>query len=138
MNREKQQKLAAQCIKELTERYRLNPNLLKYFLEGKVYYTEEIIPYCVASMDNITYDQKYVDIVREFEEKSGALVYHAILKGSFFCMLYIGSAEDVWLSSFPADGFDLIISAVYDITTGKLSLGYIAISAVGGTMICTS
>ena len=87
MTREHQEKLAEQCIKELTAKYELNPNLLKYFLEGKVYYTEEIIPYCIASMDNITYDSRFVDIVREFEMKSGALVYHAILKGQFFCML---------------------------------------------------
>ena len=138
MTREYQEKLAVMCIKELTAKYELNPNLLKYFLEGKVYYSEEIVPYCIASMDNITYDQKYVDIVREFEMQSGALVYHAVLKGQFFCMLYIGTAKDIWLSSFPVEDDHIIMAAIYNIDTRKISVGYIALSAVGGTLICVS
>lgn len=126
---------AISCIEILTAKYSLNPNLLKYFMEGKVYYTEEIVPYNIASMDNITYDQKYVDIINTFEEQNDVLVYHAILKHENFCMLFI-NGKNPWYSSLPEEnGVDVILAAVFNLVTKTLSMEHIAINAVGGTLI---
>ena len=133
--REKQKEHAVKCIETLTKRYNLNPNLLKYFKEDKIYYTETIIPGIWASMDNITYDEKYVKAVRSFEKCYGALVYHAILTGTMFSMLYVGKDESDWEYGSPTPDSDWVMAAVYDMETGDVEIGDIKLSVASQTLV---
>ncbi len=133
--REKQKAHAIHCIETLTKRHNLNPNLLKYFKEDKIYYTETIIPGIWASMDNITYDEKYVKAVRSFEKQHGALVYHAILTGSMFSMLYVSENESDWEYSSPTLDSDWVMAAVYDMETEDVEIGDIKVTAVMQTLV---
>ena len=58
-NREAIKNEAIQRIKTLTEKYQLNPHILDYFLEGKVYYSYLTAGGLMASIDTISYDPAY-------------------------------------------------------------------------------
>lgn len=88
-------------IKELTEKYDLNPNILKYFEEGKLYYSYLTFGGMVGSIDTISYDESYDNAVKKFEaENPGYVVYHAIetntRMGKTLSMLYVGADSDNW------------------------------------------
>lgn len=99
--KEKIKKEAEKRIKELTEKYHLNPNILKYFKEGRVYYSYLTAYGMIGSIDTISYDKRYEDAVKEFEEKyEGYMVYHAIEDitefGEMLSLLYVSTHEEEW------------------------------------------
>lgn len=92
---------AVHRIEELTKKYQLNPNILRYFKEGRVYYSYLTAGGFMASIDTIEYDPRYAAAVREFEKTfAGYKVYHAIESmtgfGTMLCLLYVGPDADEW------------------------------------------
>ena len=64
-------------IKTLIEKCNLNSNVLKYFNEGKVYYSYLTAGGFMGSIDTISYDKDYEKAVKDFEIKhQNYLVYH--------------------------------------------------------------
>lgn len=134
---EKQEQMA-EAIKRimlLTEKYDLTPNLLKYYKEGKIYYTESIIPGIWASMDNITYDNKYVELVKRFEQEYNVHVYHCIKTGMLFDMLYVSSHEDEWEVQRPDPKTDWLMAATYNPEYDDFDFGDIQLSVASHTLI---
>lgn len=82
-------------IDELTQAFHLNPNIKKYFNEGKVYYSY-ITGGVIGSIDTIEYDKRYAEAVKAFEERTGGLVYHAIEQGCTLSLLYVGIDPEEW------------------------------------------
>ena len=126
---------AIRRIMYLTEKYDLNPNLLKYYKEGKIYYTESIIPGLWASMDNITYDHKYVELVQRLERIYNVHVYHCILTGPLFDMLYVSSHEDGWEMERPESETGWVMSATYNSEYDEFEFGNIQLSVASQTLI---
>ena len=83
-------------IKELTRKYDLNPNILKYFKDGRVYYSYLTAGGLIGSIDSITYDPRYEQAVHDLEEKYGYLVYHAIELGDYLSLLFVSPNKDEW------------------------------------------
>lgn len=66
-------------IKTLIDKYNLNPNVLKYFRKGQVYYSYLTAMGMMGSIDTISYDEDYEKAVKDFEaHHKGYVVYHAI------------------------------------------------------------
>ncbi|MBI6110136.1 hypothetical protein [Clostridium perfringens] len=78
-------------IKELIKNFNLNPNVLKYFKEGKIYYSYLTAGGIIGSIDTIDYDLRYSNFVKEFEEKTGYMVYHAIETGNSLSILFVSN-----------------------------------------------
>lgn len=123
-------------IKTLTEKCNLNPNVLKYFKEGKKYYSYLTAGGYLGSIDTISYDRAYEDAVKKFEmEYSNFLVYHVIetitAHGKLLSLLYVSNEKEDWESErLQSDNF--IMSYVLNLDNPKLSeFGYIAIDAFG-------
>ncbi|MFC3927550.1 hypothetical protein ACVR05_09475 [Streptococcus caprae] len=78
-------------LQQIEERFpgRVNPNIRKYFNEGKLYYSYITGGGFIGSIDTISYDPNYEKIVKEFEEKRNKLVYHVIETGSSIALLYV-------------------------------------------------
>ena len=95
-------------IKELTSKYNLNPNILKYFKQGKVYYSYLTCMGFMGSIDTVSYDERYEAVVKKFEEKTGFIVYHAVeskilgeVDGEVFeyemlSLLFVSNKEEYW------------------------------------------
>ena len=87
-------------LEVLTEKYKLTPKILAYFKEGRVYYSYLTAMGVLPSFDTISYDPRYEEAVRSFEEKTGCLVYHAVeaqtTLGPTLSLLYVGENEDEW------------------------------------------
>lgn len=86
---------AVRRIDELTRVFHLNPNIKKYFNEGKVYYSY-ITGGVIGSIDTIEYDERYAKAVKDFEKRTGGLVYHAIEWGPTLALLYVGKDPEGW------------------------------------------
>jgi hypothetical protein len=83
-------------LEQLVDKMRLNPNVIKYFKQGKVYYSY-ITGFVIGSIDTITYDPRYEIVVKEFEEEyEGCVVYHAIEFESMLSLLFVGNNKDTW------------------------------------------
>ena len=92
----------------LVNTFELNPNILKYFKGGQVYYSYTIFMGASASIDKISYDKEYEKAVQDFEtEHKGYIVYHAIEsiseQGKMLTLLYVSSDEEEWESERLAD-----------------------------------
>lgn len=87
-------KEAISRIKELIKNFNLNPNVLKYFEEGKIYYSYLTAGGFMGSIDTIDYDSRYSKFVKEFEEKTGYMVYHAIETGNSLSILFVSNPNN--------------------------------------------
>lgn len=119
-------------IKSLIKKCNLNPNVLKYFNEGKVYYSYLTAGGFMGSIDTISYDKIYEKAVKDFEKKHpDCLVYHAIesitTQGKLLSLLYVSDYVDEGESEKLESG-NSIMSYVINLDYPKLSeFGYIAI-----------
>ena len=123
---------AKRRIVQLTEKYNLNPNILKYFEQGKVYYSYLIAGGLIGSIDTISYDNSYENAVKEFEETYiDSLVYHAIETesdlGKMLSLLYVGPKEEDWAKQRLSG--DRIMAYTINFTYPELTgFGYIRVS----------
>lgn len=131
-------------IKTLIEKCNLNPNVLKYFEEGKKYYSYLTAGGFLGSIDTMSYNKDYEQAVKMFEMKNpNYLVYHAIetitVHGKLLSLLYVGENKEDWESErLQSDNF--IMSYVLNLDKPKLSeFGYISIDTFGesGALIRT-
>jgi len=88
-------------IKTLIDKYNLNPNVLKYFRKGQVYYSYLTSMGMMGSIDTISYDEDYEKAVKDFEaHHKGYVVYHAIEsitpQGKMLALLYTGDDKENW------------------------------------------
>lgn len=119
-------------IKALIEKCNLNQNVLKYFNEGKVYYSYLTAGGFMGSIDTISYDKNYEKAVKDFETKHpDCLVYHAIesitAHGKLLSLLYVGDDNEEWETE-RLDSNNNIMSYVFNLDNHDLSeFGYIAI-----------
>ena len=119
-------------IKTLIEKCNLNQNVLKYFNEGKVYYSYLTAGGFMGSIDTISYDKDYEKAVKDFETKhQNYLVYHAIESitshGKLLSLLYVSRNKENWESE-RLESNNSIMSYVFNLDNPKLSeFGYIAI-----------
>lgn len=119
-------------IKALIERCNLNPNVLKYFNEGKVYYSYLTASGFMGSIDTISYDKNYEKAVKDFEAKHpNCQVYHAIesitVHGKLLSLLYVSDDKEEWQSE-RFESNNSIMSYVFNLDNPDLSeFGYIAI-----------
>lgn len=121
-------------INTLIEKCKLNPNVLKYFKEDKVYYSYLTASGFMGSIDTISYDKDYEQAVRDFEDKHpDCIVYHAIESitshGKLLSLLYVSSDKEDWESE-RLDNNNNIMSYVFNLDNPKLSeFGYITIDS---------
>ena len=119
-------------INTLIEKCKLNPNVLKYFNEGKVYYSYLTAGGFMGSIDTISYDKNYEKAVKDFETKHpDYIVYHAIesitAHGKLLSLLYVGDDNEEWETE-RLDSNNNIMSYVFNLDNPDLSeFGYIAI-----------
>ena len=139
--REKQQSEGLERMVEIQNKFGLNPNLIKYLDEGKVYYSYITGNGIIGSIDTIDYDEKYVQIIKDFEKKRKAYVYHAIeSKGymgekeyEFLSLLYVSKNEEDWPIERIEDNY--IQAYVVNLRNNKLSeIGDIFLDAFKGIM----
>lgn len=119
-------------IKTLIEKCSLNSNVLKYFKEGKVYYSYLTAGGFLGSIDTISYDKAYEQAVKKFETKHpDYLVYHAIesitAQGKLLSLLYVSDEIEDWESErLQSDNF--IMSYVLNLDNPELAeFGFIGI-----------
>lgn len=122
-------------IKTLIEKCNLNPNALKYFEEGKKYYSY-LTGGFLGSIDTISYDKAYEQAVKKFEiEHQDSLVYHVIetitLSGKFLSLLYVSNEKEDWESE-RLQSDNAIMAYVLNLDNPKLSeFGYITVEGFG-------
>lgn len=90
-----QRKEANKRIDALTKKFNLNPHIKDYFNEGRVYYSY-ITGWIIGSIDTIEYDARYAQVVKEFEERTHSLVYHAIETGDTLALLHVSNNPENW------------------------------------------
>ena len=85
----------------LIDQFSLNPKLLRYLKEDKLYYSYRVAGW--ASIDSITYNPKYSKAVKDFEETTGNLVYHVVESRVLvpeevilLTMLFVSPREENW------------------------------------------
>lgn len=119
-------------IKTLIEKCNLNQKVMKYFNEGKVYYSYLTAGGFMGSIDTISYDKNYEKAVKDFEAKHpDYIVYHAIesitAHGKLLSLLYVSSDKEDWESE-RLESNNNIMSYVFNLDNPDLSeFGYITI-----------
>ena len=100
MTKQEMTQEAISRITELTAKYHLNPNILKYFEQGRIYYSYLTAGGMIASIDTIAYDPRYEKAVHDFERKYKYLVFHAIESdtplGQMLSLLYVSNKKKNW------------------------------------------
>lgn len=123
-------------IKTLIEKCNLNPNILIYFKDGKIYYSYLTAGGFLGSIDTISYDKAYEQAVKKFEkEHPDFVVYHVVetitVSGKFLSLLYVSNDKENWESERLQDD-KAIMTYVLNLNNPKLSeFGYITIDGFG-------
>lgn len=134
-------------LETLVNVFNLNPNLLKYWSEGKLYYSYLTGGGLLASIDTITYDPNYQERVKQYEDRTGNLVYHVIESGSLLNLLYVSApdkniSEDeqrgIWDMELMNQTFSWVSAYVINLDDPDLSEhGFILLGAYQGVLIRT-
>ena len=132
-------------IKTLIEECNLNPKVLKYFKEGKIYYSYLTAGGFLGSIDTISYDKAYEQAAKKLEmEHPDYLVYHVIetitLSGKFLSLLYVSNEKEDWeCERLQSD--NAIMAYVLNLDNPELSeFGYITVEGFGesGALVRTN
>lgn len=99
--RELQKTEATQRLQLLEKLYKMHQNVLKEFTADEtIYYSERINKSFSGILYWLNNKQKYVDAVKEVEQKYNIYVYHCILShtefGDVLDMLFVSSAQEEW------------------------------------------
>ena len=78
MERYKMHAEAMSRMKTLQEKFDLNPKILQYLKDEKLYYSYRVSGWSFGCIDTIDYDERYAKAVKDFEEKTGNYVYHVL------------------------------------------------------------
>lgn len=123
MNRDKMKKLA---IKRLKEMKLLGSVTSLFSKEDRLYYSERINKQYSAVLNILDENKELYKKVKEFEERTGHLVYHCILTqttfGIIFDMLFISKYEEDWEYDYEKmDDFYRVMSMATNLTDEMLS-----------------
>lgn len=97
---------ASDRLKTLVNVFSLNPNLIKYWNEGELYYSYLTGGGLLASIDTITYDPRYQEQVKQYEDRTGNLVYHVIESGSLLNLLYVSAPRSEFSEEEQREAWD--------------------------------
>ncbi len=110
------EKMKAEALKRL-KTLGVMPEVIKAFKkDGVVYYSERANRMFPAVLYFLSNEDKYMELKKKFEEKTGDLVYHAILTHTEFgdCLdfLYVSKHEEEWEMDNEdlSDGYVLVYS----------------------------
>ena len=100
MNTTLQNKQKAEAIKRM-RLLQIMPQVIKDFEKNqRVYYSERQNSFFLATLYWLDNEKKYVDIVKAFEKKHNAIVYHAQLThlefGDNLALFYVSKEEKEW------------------------------------------
>lgn len=142
MNTELQIKQKTEAIKRL-RLLQVMPQVIKDFEKNdRVYYSERQNSIFLATLYWLDNHKEYVDLVKAFEEKHKALVYHAQLThltyGDNLALFYVSQNEDEWSQ----DKKDIIKGQVYSRVLNlqceyDSDFGYIGVKPVMGGVVRT-
>lgn len=136
----RQKEEAIKRMELLVKKYDLNPNLVKYLKQDKVYYSY-LVGGIVGSIDTIKYDESIYNKAVELEERYGAYIYHAIESftnyGRMISYLYVSKYEDEWCDEHLLDKpYDNYLSAiVYNYDYDFDEVGTIEIASASGAIV---
>ncbi len=137
MATKKQKAEALYRMRQLTEAFDLNPNLVKYLEEGRVYYSYITGGGMFACVDTITYDPSYVEVIKNFQEESGGYVYHAIETntkyGKMLTLLFVTPYEDNWKMERLTENY--IYAYVYNFSDADGERGDVFLSSDNGALV---
>lgn len=99
MCKENQIREAIRRMEDLQKKFNLNESLVSYLKNNEVYYSYLVLG-MFGCIDTINYDERYSKITKEFEERTGSYVYHAIETysqyGRLLTLLFVSADEDEW------------------------------------------
>lgn len=127
----------------LIKKYDLNSKLYTYLKEDKLYYSYYIIPdiKTLGCINIIIYDKRYENIVKVFEEKYEAFVYHSIetfsIYGKMLTLLFVSKDESEWDFERPLKNEDYIHSYVFNLDNNFGEFGDVFLSSDGGALVRT-
>lgn len=134
-------------LETLVTVFSLNPNLIKYWTEGKLYYSY-ITGGLLASIDTITYDPNYQELVNQYEKRTGNLVYHVIESGRLLNLLYVSRPQknitedeqrEIWDMELMNQTFSWVAAYVINLDNPSLSEhGDIFLDSYQGVLIRTN
>ena len=117
MSKEKQKQEALKRMKML----KLMPEVIKDFEKNnRVYYSERQNAMFNAVLYWLDNEDKFVELVKEFEKKHNALVYHCQLThlefGDCLSLLYVSAQEEEWEQDrqYLNEGFPIVYVANLD------------------------
>ena len=123
MNRDKMKRLA---IKRLKEMKLLGSVTSLFSKEDRLYYSERINKQYSAVLNILDENEELYKKVKEFEERTGHLVYHCILTqttfGIILDMLFISKYEEDWGYDYEKmDDFYRVMSMATNLSDEMLS-----------------
>lgn len=136
VDKNKQLKEALYRLSTLEKLVHLNPNVKKYFIDGKLYYSYITGGGYIGSIDTINYDKRYAAAVEAFEKQMSCLVYHVIERGNTISILFVGDDYNHWLAERPTTAG--VMAQVVNVDTNESKLGYIKIDSLQGALYRTN
>ena len=129
---EKMKKTAVENIEKLISKLGLNPNVKKYFEEGKIYYSYLTAGGWMGSIDDIEYDKRYPIIIAECERAHNCLVYHAVESGDLLSLLFVTPRHANRLQG------NTIVAYVYNLKAPEMpDCGEIWLTSLHGALVRT-
>lgn len=125
-------------MQALTDAFDLNEKLLDYLKQGKVYYSYRVSG-MFGCIDTIEYDENNLSICKEFEQKTGAYVYHAIesetIYGKMLTLLHVSSEEQLEGWALEQLSADHIFAYVYNFSMDFGEYGGVFLSSDNGALV---
>lgn len=135
--RQLQKTEATQRLQLLEKLYKMHQNVLKEFTADEtIYYSERINKSFCGILYWLNNIPKYVDAVKEIEQKYNIYVYHCILShtefGDLLDMLFVSSAQEEWEQEIEDSKSGYVQSYCYVLDGNGSEFGTIKIKGVNG------
>lgn len=138
--RELQKTESTHRLQLLEKLYKMHQNVLKeYTLDGTIYYSERINKSFCGILYWLNNIPKYVDAVKEIEQKYNIYVYHCILShtefGDVLDMLFVSSSPEDWEQEIEDLENGNVESYCYVFDGDGSKIGTIKIKGINGGLV---
>lgn len=126
---------AVSRLRALESQVHLNPNVRKYYRQGRLYYSYLTGGGVIGSIDTITYNPRYEKVVKDAEERFGFHVYHCVeslAPWHSLALLYVEKNPSEWELGRPKDG--QVYGYVHNFELGEGEFGYVGFEAYQGAL----
>ena len=127
-NKERQTQQVYKELEFIQKKLKLTDYLSRELKSGQILYSVYLSDCMFTAYRDIKDNEMIYTVIRDFEERFKAMVYHCLVSRDFLVMLYVADNEEWWEMPFVINGTVALRAAVYNMQYKFTEIGDVGLA----------